>query len=96
MLIFVGVGVLDAWVRESVMCGALGTIAFGGHVAFLWLTWPSRANKSFPYHVRTNHVGISNDEGTDYPRHTYEPTMPEQNVIIPLSRLVQENKCESH
>lgn len=85
----IGVNVLDAWVRESVMCGSLGGIAFLGHLVFLWLTWPSRANKSFPYHVRTNHVGVmlsSEDDGLDYPRHTYEPTLPDQNTIIPLSR----------
>lgn len=92
LLTFLGVGVLDAWVRESVMCGALGGMAFGGHALFLWLTWPSRANKSFPYHVRTNHVGIADDDdGEDYPRHQYEPTIvSEQNVIIPLSRRTEE------
>lgn len=60
-----------------------------------WLTWPSRANKSFPYHVRTNHVGIASeeDDGADYPRHTYEPSAAsavDQNVIIPLSRRTEE------
>lgn len=87
LLTLVGVGVLDAWVRESVVCGISGWIAFGGHLAFLWLTWPSRANKSFPYHVRTNHVGIAaDDDGIDYPRHAYEPSATDQNIIIPLSR----------
>uniref|UniRef100_A0A1B0CVQ4 Putative membrane protein n=1 Tax=Lutzomyia longipalpis TaxID=7200 RepID=A0A1B0CVQ4_LUTLO len=93
-LTLVGIGVLDAWVRESVMCAILGTVAFGGHAAFLWLTWPSRANRSFPYHVRTNHVGVANtDDGADYPRHPYEPTgmqQHEQNIIIPLSRRTEE------
>lgn len=59
-----------------------------------WLTWPSRANKSFPYHVRTNHVGIASDtdDGADYPRHTYEPSTlaVDQNIIIPLSRRTEE------
>lgn len=57
-----------------------------------YLTWPSRANKSFPYHVRTNHVGIASsvDDGADYPRHTYEPTLADQNTIIPLSRRTEE------
>ncbi|XP_059608160.1 transmembrane protein 145-like [Phlebotomus argentipes] len=92
-LTLVGIGVLDAWVRESVMCAISGTVAFGGHAAFLWLTWPSRANRSFPYHVRTNHVGVANtDDGTDYPRHPYEPSglQHEQNIIIPLSRRTEE------
>uniref|UniRef100_A0A1B0D2C2 Uncharacterized protein n=1 Tax=Phlebotomus papatasi TaxID=29031 RepID=A0A1B0D2C2_PHLPP len=92
-LTLVGIGVLDAWVRESVMCAISGTVAFGGHAAFLWLTWPSRANRSFPYHVRTNHVGVANtDDGVDYPRHPYEPSgmQHEQNIIIPLSRRTEE------
>uniref|UniRef100_A0A182JN44 Uncharacterized protein n=1 Tax=Anopheles atroparvus TaxID=41427 RepID=A0A182JN44_ANOAO len=76
VLTLLGVNVLDPWVRESVMHGALGMVAFVGHLAFLWLTWPSRANKSFPYHVRTNHVGVSlgEDDEATYPKHTYEPT----------------------
>lgn len=70
------------------MFAVLILLAFGGHAGFLWLTWPSRANKSFPYHIRTNHVGVMlNTNGElDYPRHTYEPSVGEQNVIIPLSR----------
>lgn len=87
ILTVVGVNVLDPWVRESVMFGALSVVAFSGHSAFLWLTWPSRANKSFPYHVRTNHVGISTvDDEVNYPRHAYEPAPPETGIIIPLSR----------
>lgn len=34
-LTLVGIGVLDAWVRESVMCGTFALVAFGGHSAFL-------------------------------------------------------------
>lgn len=67
-------------------------MAFCGHTYFLWLTWPSRANKSFPYHVKTNHIGIASndDDGADYPRHTYEPTVPDATIIIPLSRRTEE------
>lgn len=66
-----------------------------------YLTWPSRANKSFPYHVRTNHVGIASeeDDGADYPRHTYEPSSTiDQNVIIPLSKRTEDliNGIYSH
>lgn len=91
-LTVVGVGVLDAWVRESVMRGTAGAMAFGGHVAFLWLTWPSRANRSFPYHVRTNHIGSATglDDGLDYPQHPYEPSHGQENIIIPLSRRTEE------
>lgn len=90
----IGIHALDAWVRESVMRGALGAFAFVGHMAFLWLTWPSRANKSFPYHVRTNHIGIAapGNDGLDYPHHAYEPEPPhhEEGIIIPLSRRTEE------
>lgn len=42
--------------------------------------------------MRTNHVGIASedDDGADYPRHTYEPTHVDQNIIIPLSRRTEE------
>ena len=67
-------------------------VAFCGHIYFLWLTWPSRANKSFPYHVKTNHIGIASndDDGADYPRHAYAPTPPDATIIIPLSRRTEE------
>jgi hypothetical protein len=93
ILIFMVVGLLDPWVRESVVYIAFAIVAFTGHAAFLWLTWPSRANKSFPYHVKTNHIGIASndDDGADYPRHTYEPaTAPDATIIIPLSRRTEE------
>lgn len=56
------------------------------------MRWPSRANKSFPYHVKTNHIGIASndDDGADYPRHAYEPTPPDATIIIPLSRRTEE------
>lgn len=94
ILIFLIVGLLDPWVRESVVFIAFALVAFTGHAAFLWLTWPSRANKSFPYHVKTNHIGIASndDDGADYPRHTYEPAtaLPDATIIIPLSRRTEE------
>lgn len=42
--------------------------------------------------MKTNHVGIASeeDDGADYPRHTYEPTHIDQNIIIPLSRRTEE------
>lgn len=42
--------------------------------------------------MKTNHVGIASDDddGADYPRHTYEPTHMDQNIIIPLSRRTEE------
>lgn len=81
-----------AQVRESVVFMVYAILAFSGHAYFLWLTWPSRANKSFPYHVKTNHIGIASndDDGADYPRHTYEPALPDASIIIPLSRRTEE------
>lgn len=42
--------------------------------------------------MKTNHVGIASedDDGADYPRHTYEPTHINENIIIPLSRRTEE------
>lgn len=42
--------------------------------------------------MKTNHIGIASeeDDGADYPRHTYEPTHVESNIIIPLSRRTEE------
>lgn len=112
VLIFMIVGLLDAWVRmridrvacstfisnfpqqvrESLVFIVYAIVAFCGHAYFLWLTWPSRANKSFPYHVKTNHIGIASndDDGADYPRHAYEPAVPDATIIIPLSRRTEE------
>jgi hypothetical protein len=97
ILIFLIVGNLDAWVRESVCFMAFALINFCGFCLFLWITWPSRANKSFPYHVKTNHIGIANnnldpdDDGADFPRHTYEPSrVPDATIIIPLSRRTEQ------
>lgn len=92
ILVFIGISFFDAWVRESVMCAVFAMLSLCGHSSFLWLTWPSRANISFPYHVRTNHVGVmsTEDDGADYPRHIYEPAMEDQNIIVPLSRRTEE------
>lgn len=42
--------------------------------------------------MKTNHIGIASDDddGADYPRHTYEPTHVNQNIIIPISRRTEE------
>jgi hypothetical protein len=56
-------------------------------------SWPSRANKSFPYHVKTNHIGIASDDdnGADYPRHPYEPSHQQNDAtIIPLSKRTED------
>ncbi|XP_039297438.1 transmembrane protein 145-like [Nilaparvata lugens] len=49
---------IDKWVRESVMCFVQHSIAVTGHILFLMLTLPNKANKNFPYHVRTTQIGV--------------------------------------
>uniref|UniRef100_A0A0A9Y085 Uncharacterized protein n=1 Tax=Lygus hesperus TaxID=30085 RepID=A0A0A9Y085_LYGHE len=49
---------IDKWVRESVVCAVQHFIALSGHILFLVLTVPNKANKNFPYHVRTTQIGI--------------------------------------
>ncbi|XP_018334964.1 uncharacterized protein LOC108743864 [Agrilus planipennis] len=63
---------------------------------FLVLTMPSRANKNFPYHVRTSQIGIMEVAGPNSPGHfnhyPYEPSADpyEQTVIIPLTKRTEE------
>lgn len=42
--------------------------------------------------MKTSSIGISSndDDGADYPRHTYEPAPPDATIIIPLSRRTEE------
>ncbi|RZF40950.1 hypothetical protein LSTR_LSTR013205 [Laodelphax striatellus] len=49
---------IDKWVRESVMCFVQHSIAVTGHILFLMLTLPNKANTNFPYHVRTTQIGV--------------------------------------
>ncbi|XP_068083223.1 transmembrane protein 145 [Anabrus simplex] len=79
-------GVIDKWVRESVVCGVLHFITLCGHVLFLVLTLPMTANKVFPYHVRTSQVGVLFDPGPDgtYPfsHHVYDPSAPRSSGVV--------------
>ncbi|XP_075218044.1 transmembrane protein 145-like isoform X2 [Lycorma delicatula] len=49
---------VDKWVRESIVCFVQHSIAIAGHILFLMLTLPNKANKNFPYHVRTTQIGV--------------------------------------
>ncbi|XP_026476333.1 transmembrane protein 145-like [Ctenocephalides felis] len=79
---------IDNWVRESVVCGVQLFIAFAGHAFFLFLTVPSRANKNFPYHIRTSQIGVAENQDGDFVHHPYEPS--QQTYIIPLTRRTEE------
>ncbi|KAF5298803.1 hypothetical protein FQA39_LY11692 [Lamprigera yunnana] len=96
---------IDKWVRESVVCAVLLLISFGGHLMFLMLTLPSMANKNFPYHVRTSQIGIMEVTGTAgvstierFGHHVYAPTedVPEERIIIPLTRRTEQLCNNSH
>ncbi|KAJ4444911.1 hypothetical protein ANN_06710, partial [Periplaneta americana] len=82
---------IDKWVRESVVCGVLHSIALVGHILFLCLTLPSRANKVFPFHVRTTQIGVMQlqdvtDSDTTFPfrHHQYAPSAPPRPSMHPL------------
>lgn len=40
-----------------------------GHVFFLILTRPTPDNKMFPYHVKTNQIGLAKTAEESYPHH---------------------------
>ncbi|XP_073978128.1 transmembrane protein 145-like isoform X2 [Rhodnius prolixus] len=75
---------IDKWVRESVVCAVHHFIALAGHILFLILTVPNRANKNFPYHVRTTQIGImeltngmtGNNTLDQFGHHPYAPGGP--------------------
>ncbi|KAL0281143.1 UNVERIFIED_CONTAM: hypothetical protein PYX00_002219 [Menopon gallinae] len=82
---------IDKWVRESIVCAAFHIVAFGGHVLFLILTLPSKANKNFPYHVRTNQIGMmeitgfsGNSSIYQFSHHPYAPGGPLPGRDVPL------------
>ncbi|CAH1407389.1 unnamed protein product [Nezara viridula] len=75
---------IDKWVRESVVCAVQHFIALAGHILFLVLTVPNKANKNFPYHVRTTQIGImevtngisGNNTLDHFGHHPYAPGGP--------------------
>ncbi|XP_073255470.1 transmembrane protein 145-like [Porites lutea] len=49
---------IPKWERAQVVNGIDWTISFLAHFAFLVITRPSAANSNFPFHLRTNQIGI--------------------------------------
>ncbi|XP_065207129.1 transmembrane protein 145-like isoform X2 [Planococcus citri] len=71
---------IDKWIRESVVYGVCHFIAIIGHILFFLLTVPSKANKNFPYHVRTSQIGVMEMTGVsgnnslyNFGHHPYAP-----------------------
>lgn len=74
--------------RENIINGVELFIAFEAHLVFYLLTQPSKANKNFPFHVRTTQIGVMDkeketgdgtlDRFTSYP---YAPTAMRINAV---------------
>lgn len=50
------------WMRENIINGVELVIAFEAHLVFYLLMQPSKANKNFPFHVRTTQIGVMDKE----------------------------------
>ncbi|KAF6035859.1 TMEM145 [Bugula neritina] len=47
------INTIPKWMKEKVVQGCSLAAIFIGHLIFLILTWPTMANKTFPYHIKT-------------------------------------------
>ncbi|XP_077564970.1 transmembrane protein 145-like isoform X2 [Haemaphysalis longicornis] len=83
VIILIAAFVVPKWMREKVINVVEIMVIFFAHVVFLVLTRPSKANKNFPFHVRTTQVdvvqhptiGVISDNYIDrFPHHAYAPT----------------------
>uniref|UniRef100_A0A914I7W2 Phospholipid/glycerol acyltransferase domain-containing protein n=1 Tax=Globodera rostochiensis TaxID=31243 RepID=A0A914I7W2_GLORO len=61
--------VLDNWVREEVVLGVDSAVVAVGFIVFLALTSPLTNNRFFPFHVRTNQIGVN---WNNFPHNVYE------------------------
>lgn len=67
-----------------------------GFIYFLILTFPSKTNDNFPFHVTTTHIGIASDksETQNYPHHDegesgnkkFNDSISIQNIFITENR----------
>ncbi|KAL3112741.1 hypothetical protein niasHT_019715 [Heterodera trifolii] len=75
--------VLDNWVREEVVLGVDSAVVAVGFVVFLALTTPMTNNRFFPFHIRTNQIGVN---WTNFPQNVYEVNArKEQNTVQYIS-----------
>ncbi|XP_027194446.2 transmembrane protein 145-like [Dermatophagoides pteronyssinus] len=63
IVILVATFVIPKWMREKIINAVELAIAFKAHLIFFYLTRPSRANKNFPFHVRTTQISIMEKTG---------------------------------
>ncbi|KAL3214733.1 hypothetical protein MRX96_034712 [Rhipicephalus microplus] len=83
VIILIAAFVVPKWMREKVINVVELMVIFFAHIVFLILTRPSKANKNFPFHVRTTQVdvvqhptiGVISENYIDrFPHHAYAPT----------------------
>ncbi|XP_042147604.1 transmembrane protein 145 [Ixodes scapularis] len=83
VIILIAAFVVPKWMREKVINIVELMVILFAHIVFLVLTRPSRANKNFPFHVRTTQVdvvqhpaiGLISENYIDrFPHHAYAPT----------------------
>ncbi|KFM76660.1 Transmembrane protein 145, partial [Stegodyphus mimosarum] len=88
VVILISTFIVPKWVREKLLNTVELFISIIAHLTFFILTRPSKANKNFPYHVRTSQIGVmlqSNgttplgDSSIDkFSHHPYALTSPNQ------------------
>ncbi|XP_064609022.1 transmembrane protein 145-like [Liolophura sinensis] len=61
VVVLIAVTAMAKWTREKTVVGVECTIASFGYLFFLVITWPSLANKHFPFHVRTTQIDVMTD-----------------------------------
>ncbi|KAH9395616.1 hypothetical protein TYRP_020644 [Tyrophagus putrescentiae] len=92
IVIMVASFVIPKYMREKIINAVELAIAFKAHLFFFFLTRPSRANKNFPFHVRTTQIAIMDkagnvDTGTldHFTNYKYAPTRSTPLSVFVLS-----------
>ncbi|XP_074596790.1 transmembrane protein 145 [Brevipalpus obovatus] len=81
IVIIISTFVVPKWMREKITNAVELLIAAHAHVVFFVLTRPSKANKNFPFHVRTTQIDIMSKTGEaggdtldHFTHYSYAPT----------------------